>query len=201
MSETVRHTHSTLGTVVTRIVTVQALQAIFRTELDAQLLAEILEAIDGAVSKQTAPDTVSSQLIVQHAAAQSLQVQQDAVAHISRADVHENTVQQQTPAEAERQVEFSSISSISSSKECKAAQAGEVVGMLQALAQAGRFSLARQLMPAKGQQAAASIFRWLQRQAIKATCSSSVLTPDSLATLQADYGTVADTNLSKPGGC
>ena len=77
--------------------------------------------------------------------------------------------------------------------------------MLHALSQAGRFSLARQLMPAKGQQAAASIFVWMQQQQqqqqqqqpTEAGRSATSLTLVDLNTLQAKYDIPAGTNLPK----
>ena len=74
--------------------------------------------------------------------------------------------------------------------------------MLHALSQAGRFSLARQLMPAKGQQAAASIFVWMQQQQqqqqpTEAGRSATSLTLVDLNTLQAKYDIPAGMTLPK----
>jgi hypothetical protein len=182
---------------------VQALQAIFRTEVDAQLLGEMLEAIQAAVVSQPVHDTrLPQQPTLQQAAAKSLPMQEDAAAHGSmpvapgHADVSVDTAQQDAPAAAESHA-ASRHDLCSGAADSGDRHKEEMVGMLQALAQAGRFSLARQLMPAKGQQAAASIFEWLQQQPTEAGGSATLLTLVDLNTLQAKYGIQAGTNLPK----
>jgi hypothetical protein len=183
---------------------VQALQAIFRTEVDAQLLGEMLEAIYAAIVSQPVHDARSpQQSTLQQAAAETLPVQQAAAAHPStpdapdHADVSADMRQQHAPAAAESHAasthELCSFATNSSDGHKE-----EVVGMLQALCQAGRFSLARQLMPAKGQQAAASIFEWLQQQPTQAGGSATSLTLVDLNTLRTKYGIPAGTHLPKP---
>ena len=180
----------------------QVLQAIFRTEVDAQLLGEMLEAMHAAIVSQPVHDTrLPQQPTLQQAAVEPLPMQEDAAAHGSmpdapgHADVSADMVQQDAPAAAESHAAGNCVS-CSDARNGGNWQREEVVGMLQALSQAGRFSLARQLMPAKGQQAAASIFGWLQQQQhMEAGGSTTLLTLVDLNTLQAKYGIPAGTNL------
>jgi hypothetical protein len=184
------------------------LQTIFRTEVDAQLLGEVLEAIHTAIVRQPVHDARSpQQSTLRQAAAESMPVQQDAAVHASapdapgHADVSADTGQQDAPAAADSHAAGKRVSHGGASNSGDS-QTQEVVGMLQALSQAGRFSLAQQLMPAKGQQAAASIFVWLQQQQqqqrpTEAGGSATSLTRVDLNTLQAKYGTPARTNLPK----
>ena len=184
------------------------MQTIFRTEVDAQLLGEMLEAIQTAIVSQPAHDArLPEQSYLQQAAAEALPVQQDAAAHAStpdapgHADVSADTGQQDAPAAADSHAAGKQVSHHGASNGGDR-QRQEVVGMLHALSEAGRFSLARQLMPAKGQQAAASIFVRLQQQQqqqrpTEAGGSATSLTRVDLNTLQANYGIPAGTNLPK----
>lgn len=182
---------------------VQALQAIFRTEVDAQLLGEMLEAMLAAIVSQPVHDARSpQQSTLQQAAAESLPVQQGAAAHAStpdapdHADVSANMAQQGAPVAAEGHA-AGKRGSCSGATDTGGRQKEEVVGMLRALSLAGRFSLARQLMPAKGQQAAASIFGSLQQRSTEPESSATSLTLVDLNTLQAKYGIPAGKNLPK----
>lgn len=180
----------------------QRLQKLFKTELDAQLLGEILEAMENTwpatPSMARAAPAACSNTIASHgagtqqeaaddsgdtqpvaAAKGMLQASEAAASPEQRAAIG----QAETAAEGEFAVNTGGGGS-GSAPDAWHEHAQQVLGMLQALTRAGRFALVSQLMGAKGHRAAHSIFARLSSPA----AGSGGQQPDATRALAAAYG-------------
>lgn len=176
----------------------QTLQTIFRTELDGQLLGEMLEAIDSANCEPAACTAgPSQQSVAESQTAQQPPTQPGDAALRSppgtagsngSADCTADQAQPQMPSPVPPAAECQAAGTCTrSSKPKDNDHTLEVLGMLQALTGAGRFFLARQLMGAKGQLAASSIFTRLRHQVEEAGSCAEPVTHQDLDALQAAY--------------
>lgn len=161
----------------------QGLQSIFRTEIDGQLLAEILEAMERTWPSM--PTRSAGKAAASHRAATALAATQPQLAAEDDAAV-EQIPPEGTPTlerctadtQHEAQQSVCTVAENSQPKDTSDSSGGgrgqygddglqhaaQVEGVLHALTRAGRFALAKQLMGSKGQQAAASLFRRLHQQ-------------------------------------